>query len=183
MYIYIVSTVAVVGLERTFYQVSENVGVVEVCAIVYSPEGDCPIEFLFDVNLIITNGRAGKERVKNYTYRYCCKKLTSLFLVSLMDYQNVSSILAFDTCGTQQCTEIPIEDDMIVELTETLFVTLERTPGLHSRITLNPVDAEIEITDNDGLWDLYNIPFIYIGTEKVHTCSVIIMSASDRKAE
>ena len=36
---------AVVGLERTFYQVSEGVGVVEVCAIVYSPSGACPITF------------------------------------------------------------------------------------------------------------------------------------------
>ena len=71
-----------------------------------------------------------------------------------MDYGNVSSILAFDTCDTRQCTEIPIEDDMIVELTESFFVTLERTPGLHTRITLNPVLEEIEITDNDGLFDV-----------------------------
>ena len=55
---------AVVGLERTFYQVSEDVGVVEVCAIVYSPMVVCPIEFLFGVNLIIVNGMAGKQRVK-----------------------------------------------------------------------------------------------------------------------
>ena len=55
---------AVVGLERTFYQVSEDVGVIEVCAIVYSPAVVCPIEFLFEVNLIIINGSAGKERVE-----------------------------------------------------------------------------------------------------------------------
>ena len=30
------------------------------------------------------------------------------------------------------------------------FVTLERTPGLDVRITLDPVDGDIEITDNDG---------------------------------
>ena len=56
-------TAAIVGLNRTFYQVSEDAGVIEVCAIVYSPKVDCPIEFLFDINLIITNGSAGKERV------------------------------------------------------------------------------------------------------------------------
>ena len=39
----ILSSVAVVGLDRTTYNVSENVGVVEVCAIVYSPDIDCPI--------------------------------------------------------------------------------------------------------------------------------------------
>ena len=55
-----------VGLERTFYQVSEDVGVVEVCAIVYSPEIDCPIAFPFDVSLRTVDGSAGKERDKNY---------------------------------------------------------------------------------------------------------------------
>ena len=138
---------AVVGLERTLHQVSEDVGVVEVCAIVYSPEVDCPIEFLFEVNLIIINGSAGKQRVKIIVY----VMLQKLFLVSPMDYGHVSSILAFDTCDTQQCTEIPIKDDMKAELTESFNVTLERTPGLDSRITLDPVDGKIEISDNEGV--------------------------------
>ena len=42
--------------------------------------------------------------------------------------------------------------DMIAEMTESFFVTLERIPGLDSRITLDPVDGEIEITGNDGLY-------------------------------
>ena len=54
--------VAVVGLEKTFYQVSEDVGVVEVCAIVYSPTIVCPIEFPFNVALNTTDGSAGKRR-------------------------------------------------------------------------------------------------------------------------
>ena len=55
-----------IGLEETFYQVTENNGVVEVCAIVHSPVGICPIAFPFDVKLRTTNGSAGKYRVKNY---------------------------------------------------------------------------------------------------------------------
>ena len=51
--------VAVVGLEKTFYQVSEDVGVVEVCAIVYSPTIDCPINFPFDVSLSTDDNTAG----------------------------------------------------------------------------------------------------------------------------
>ena len=35
---------------------------------------------------------------------------------------------------------------------ESFFVNLESTPGLDSRIRLDPTRAEIEITDNDGLW-------------------------------
>jgi hypothetical protein len=45
---------AVVGLEKTFYPVSEDVGVVEICAIVYSPNTACPIEFPFSVSLSTT---------------------------------------------------------------------------------------------------------------------------------
>ena len=49
---------AVVGLERTFYQVREDVGVVEVCAIVYSPDISCPIEFPFNVGLSTSDNSA-----------------------------------------------------------------------------------------------------------------------------
>ena len=66
---------------------------------------------------------------------------------------SVYTILKFDTCDTRRCTEIPIADDMIVVTdSESFFVTLERTPGLNSRITLDPVDGEIEITDDDGVY-------------------------------
>ena len=52
-------TVAVVGLEMTFYNVSEDVGVVEVCAIVISPNTSCPISFPFDVRLSTRDRSAG----------------------------------------------------------------------------------------------------------------------------
>ena len=41
---------AVVGLEQTFFSVSEDVGVVELCANVSFPVIDCPIKFPFEVN-------------------------------------------------------------------------------------------------------------------------------------
>ena len=49
----------VVGLERTFFSVSEDVGVVELCAGVYFPVIDCPIAFPFDVRLSTRNDTAG----------------------------------------------------------------------------------------------------------------------------
>ena len=49
------------GLERTFYNVTEDVDVVEVCAIVYSPTIDCPIAFPFDVRLSTRDDSAGKH--------------------------------------------------------------------------------------------------------------------------
>ena len=56
---------AVVGLEEAFYHVSEGVGVVEVCAIVYSPSGICPITIPFDVALSTQDG-AGPNRAGTY---------------------------------------------------------------------------------------------------------------------
>ena len=63
------SVAAVVGLDRTIYQVSEDAGVVEVCAIVYSPMSDCPIEFPFEVRFTTLDGSAGKKIVK---HAYTC---------------------------------------------------------------------------------------------------------------
>ena len=44
-----------------------------------------------------------------------------------------------------------IVDDNVLEIGESFTVTLERTPSLDNRITLNPVNGRIEITDNDGI--------------------------------
>jgi hypothetical protein len=123
---------AVVGLERTFYQVSEDVGVVEVCAIVYSPSGICPIAIPFDVALSTLDGTSLNRAV------------------TPMDYGAVSAILMFAACDTRQCVNVPIADDETLELTETFTVTLDRTPTLDTRITLNPVDGDIKILDNDS---------------------------------
>jgi len=48
-----------VGFEQTFYQVNESVGTVELCAIVYEPTIDCPIEFAFNVSFNTSDGTAG----------------------------------------------------------------------------------------------------------------------------
>ena len=49
------------GLERTLYSVTEGVGEVEVCAVVYSPNSECPVGFSFDVILSTINGSAGNN--------------------------------------------------------------------------------------------------------------------------
>ena len=56
---YTFTSEAVVGLERTLYSVSEDVGVVEMCAIVYSPTIACPIAFSFDVSVSTSDNTAG----------------------------------------------------------------------------------------------------------------------------
>ena len=50
---------AVVGLEKTFYRISEDAVLIEVCAIVYSPALDCPINFAFDIGFYTRDDSAG----------------------------------------------------------------------------------------------------------------------------
>ena len=45
---------------------------------------------------------------------------------------------------------VTIVNDFNDELEEEFFCKLQRTPDLHSRITLDPVDGIIVIIDNDG---------------------------------
>ena len=44
-------------------------------------------------------------------------------------------------CETRQCMNVTIVDDFVDEPIESFSVTLERTPGLDVRITLDPVDV------------------------------------------
>ena len=58
--LFVVAAVAVVGLEKTFYPVSEDtIGEVEICVTVKSPSVECPIEFPFAVILTAIDGTAG----------------------------------------------------------------------------------------------------------------------------
>ena len=55
------SSVAVVGLERTHYEVGEEAGMVEVCVIVSFPNIECPIQFPFAVDLNTSDVIAGEQ--------------------------------------------------------------------------------------------------------------------------
>ena len=50
---------AVVGLERTSYEVDENEGSVEVCAVIIFPLIDCPVVLPFDVGFTTSDNTAG----------------------------------------------------------------------------------------------------------------------------
>ena len=67
---------AVVGLEQTFFRVSEDVGVVELCAVVYTPIIECPIEFPFDVRLSTRDDTAGMSM-----------QIVCIFLITLFTYR------------------------------------------------------------------------------------------------
>ena len=54
---------AVVGLETSVYSVTEDDGVVEVCAVVLSPIMECPIDFAFTVILSTSDDSAGIRKL------------------------------------------------------------------------------------------------------------------------
>ena len=152
-------TDAVVGLERTFYNVSEMVGVMEVCTIVYSPSLPCPVDFPFEVKFSTDDSSAGKMCGIFYThiiltvwyfythYVDCIRIYPTP--VTPMDYGAVSTTLTFPACATRACVDIHIVNDIQDEPDETFNITLERTPGLDSRIALDPVDGVFEILDSE----------------------------------
>ena len=83
-------------------------------------------------------------------YMYVILVLILIFTVAPMDYGAPSLILMFGSCETRSCVNVDIVDDLVDEPVELFRVTLNRTNGLDSRISLNPVDGQIEIIDNDG---------------------------------
>ena len=81
--------------------------------------------------------------------------------VTPMDYGEVlDAPVVFPPCERRSCVGILIVDDAVLENYELFNVTLERN-GLDTRITLDPVDGLVEITDNDGMctvliaWSMY----------------------------
>ncbi|CAI8013544.1 hypothetical protein GBAR_LOCUS8570 [Geodia barretti] len=134
---------AVVGLEMTFFSVSEGVGYVELCAYVSFPEITCPIEFPFEVGLSTADGTA----------------------VETMDYGAIDVILMFDTCETRKCVNVTITDDLVDEPLEFFTYTLTRTPSLDPRIELNPTNGRVEIIDNDVNINVGYDPISYVASE------------------
>ena len=51
---------ATVGLEQILFREMEDVGVIELCAVVFGPDIHCPIKFPFNVHLYTAAGTASK---------------------------------------------------------------------------------------------------------------------------
>lgn len=62
----------------------------------------------------------------------------------------LSRILSFGACVMRSCVSVAIESDTVDEAEEVFDITLERTPGLSERISLQPVDAIVVIFSDEG---------------------------------
>ena len=80
-----------------------------------------------------------------------CVQFFLLHKVSPADYEGVEgAVLPFAACQRRSCLNVTIVDDVILENIEQFSVTLIRPLDLDQRITLDPVDGIVQITDNDG---------------------------------
>ena len=71
-----------------------------------------------------------------------------------MDYSSaINTIVQFNECEQRSCINITIVDDEVPENTEYFNLNLERN-GLHERIQLDLVDGVVQITDNDGTYNV-----------------------------
>ena len=132
---------------------------VEVCAIVYEPNGNviCPIGFPFRIILSTIEGSAGKGLHQHDGRVVMYLLLTSP--VPTIDYDPLSVNLNFAACETRQCVNVTIVDDFVDEPIESFSVTLDRTPGFDVRIRLDPVEGVVEIDDNDGKICVHTLTF------------------------
>ena len=136
------------GLEKTLYDVREDVGVVEVCALMSMnrsrTNGVIPF---FNVSLLI-----GDDTGTHYMSQSdSCDSLSLQLSDTSDDYCAVSSVLIFDS-SWKSCVFVSIVDDSVVEGAETFNISLERTSDLDRWITLSPNFGNILIDDNDGVF-------------------------------
>ena len=66
------------------------------------------------------------------------------------DYRAVDTVLTFGANTPEQCVNISIRDDDVVEQTESFIVTLERPLDLNNSVSLSPTQQTITIINEDG---------------------------------
>ena len=153
----ILCTGAVVGLKETSGGGLENIGSIEVCAVILSPGGDCTVDFTFTVHLRTHNNSAGKINLltaisvhDSRPHSLSLSHSFSLFADSPEDYISMDTLLLFEPNDAESCVDVIIQNDNIVEQTESFTVTLEKSLDLNDRVILNHTDRTISIIDDDG---------------------------------
>ena len=60
-----------VGIEKPDYQVKENAGSIQVCAVIRDPrDTNCPVDFSISVIFVTTDGSAGTANITIHVRAY-----------------------------------------------------------------------------------------------------------------
>ena len=161
---YSFSTAIAVGFEEQFYGNVESGGSVRVCAAILNP-GGCAVAFPFTVILNTFENTAGILCRSGHSAILCnFASVSSCFCVYTGKHNNISPLtdsptdfvampntpLLFQPNERRVCVTIPIEDDDMVEQTESFTVILRGTQDLHEAIRLTQTNGFVVIIDDDG---------------------------------
>ena len=136
-------------MEQTFFRVIEDVEVIELCAVVFEPEINCPIQFSFNIHLHTADGTAGKKCTLYIIIQRYNPLPLLLFTVEGMDYGALDVDLTFEKCMRRKCVNVTILDNQMNEPNETFTFHLNRTTDLSPGIILGPVDGGSYLIDDD----------------------------------
>ena len=132
------------ALEKASFTVDEDAGSVEVCANVTSPNISQPVAFSFNVTFSVND-------VTGTSCDMFVLCLVTLYFTSSADpndHGGVPATVTFHTRELRKCVTVSIEDDAVVENTESFSIILARTTGLDRQISLSGT-TEFQIRDND----------------------------------
>ena len=67
------------------------------------------------------------------------------------DYGQNSAVITFPPCDYEECVDVPLVDDCVVENTEEFRLFLFTPPITDERIEVTRGDGTVLITDSDGM--------------------------------
>ena len=158
------STAAVIGFERSLYEVDEEDGSVTVAVRVLEGTLANDVEVL----LTTTDGTAtssGETETHNKTEFVENAKFLP---PDPIDYTSTTTTLTFGPSITRQEVAIPITDDDVVESIEDFFATISLQTG-GANVLIAPSSTQVRIDDDDG--ELYSAQSVTCNLFFLH-CSV-----------
>ena len=135
-------------MEETSFRVMEDVGIIELCTIVATPDIECPVKFPFNIHLYTADGTASK------VYCTCvkCNNPLSLLIVTVeeMDYGALDVVLMFEMCMRRKCVNVTIIEDQMNELNESFTFHLNSSTNISSHFNFGSAEGIVHIINNDG---------------------------------
>lgn len=155
----LLTTAAIVGFNQSNYTIEEDGGAVEICIVVYQPDGEVPVEFEFEVEVTTGDGTAGS----NFFISHCTEiffafvhttncSLLHIYYVHVVepgDYTAVDAVLLFRVGQLQNCIDVPISSDMELEENEVFYATLVPGDDFNPAIMLDPVTTTVHIIERE----------------------------------
>ena len=158
IFCYFSLTVILVGFERNFTSVDEDVGSFELCVRILSDPSSFPThtDLSFSLDLETLSATAGTNCMLALETEQLCVICLFQCILDSSDYVEISSsnnpLVPFTSDPTthRQCFNVTITDDLVLEDTEFFSLSLSLAGGSTIPVTISPSVSTVEITDNDG---------------------------------